>query len=89
MANASTLQLIHPVEEQYISVHCRIDSSDYKASNSTTLYHDDVMILQYMVSSSPMSSSLSLSGTIAFSALTLLVGRQEEHPACKNLVMRR
>ena len=25
---------------------------------------------------------------IAFSALTLLVGRQEEHPACKNWVMR-
>jgi len=22
---------------------------------------------------------------VAFSALTLLVGRQEEHPACKNL----
>jgi len=26
--------------------------------------------------------------TCAFSALTLLVGRQEEHPACKNWVMR-
>jgi len=25
---------------------------------------------------------------IAFSALTLLVGRQEEHPACKNQVVR-
>jgi len=24
-------------------------------------------------------------GNIAFSALTLLVGRQEEHPACKRL----
>jgi len=24
-------------------------------------------------------------GTFAFSALTLLVGRQEEHPACKKL----
>jgi len=26
-----------------------------------------------------------LSGLIAFSALTLLVGRQEGHPACKKL----
>jgi len=25
---------------------------------------------------------------IAFSAMTLLVGRQEEHPACKNSVIR-
>jgi len=25
---------------------------------------------------------------LAFSALTLLVGRQEEHPACKNWVVR-
>jgi len=29
-----------------------------------------------------------LSISCAFSALTLLVGRQEEHPACKNWVMR-
>jgi len=39
-----------------------------------------------------ISQSLKLlqisSVTIAFSALTLLVGRQEEHPVCKNWVMR-
>jgi len=30
-------------------------------------------------------TSLSLYVTLAFSALTLLVGRQEGHPACKKL----
>jgi len=30
-------------------------------------------------------TTLSLSLKVAFSALTLLVGRQEEHLACKNL----
>jgi len=30
----------------------------------------------------------SLSFTVQYSALTLLVGRQEEHPACKHRVMR-
>jgi len=30
----------------------------------------------------------SLKKVSAFSALTLLVGRQKEHPACKNCVMR-
>jgi len=33
-------------------------------------------------------SVLCLSLPSLFSALTLLVGRQEEHPACKNCVMR-
>jgi len=34
-------------------------------------------------SSSSSSNSISGGGGIAFSALTLLVGRQEGHPACK------
>jgi len=32
-------------------------------------------------------SPLNSSTTVAFSALTLLVGHQEWHPACKNLVV--
>ena len=34
-----------------------------------------------------MPSVFSSPDVNAFSALTLLVGRQEEHPACKNWVM--
>jgi len=34
-----------------------------------------------------LASSLNLNALVAFSALTLLVGRQEGHPACKNAGM--
>jgi len=40
----------------------------------------------YAVSKQDQASDILLSGlSVAFSALTLLVGRQEGHPACKKL----
>jgi len=33
----------------------------------------------------PLSALLEYAGLVAFSALTLLVGQQEGHPACKKL----
>ena len=40
---------------------------------------------QFLTSATPGTIHLLMSETMAFSAVTLLVGRQEGHPACKNL----
>jgi len=41
-------------------------------------------VLQFQFSSCSMSSRTRTEHVYAYSALTLFVGRHEEHPACKN-----
>jgi len=43
-----------------------------------------IHFVKLFIEPNPVTADLLLTFFVAFSALTLLVGRQEEHPACKN-----
>jgi len=56
----------------------------YTLSSNLSVYFLVVIVIVLLHDENSFCSSYQF----AFSALTLLVGRQEEHPACKNRVMR-
>ena len=57
---------------------------DCSAWNSVSVVYIDFSKAFDSVTHSKLFAKLTACGISAFSALTLLVGRQEGHPACKN-----
>ena len=68
---------------------CKFARAHGRVQMQGTFHHAAAAVLHFRLDTSTAVGLLPLLAQwSAFSALTLLAGRQEEHPACKNWVMR-
>jgi len=76
---------VPPIFHSYtLKPSCFAHSFHYKIFSCISIALTDYDMCAVVLSSEQISFVFSFFVIGAFSALTLLVGRQEEHPACKN-----